>query len=55
MDDHRDALKAREGEVADLCRRMEELSAAGQASTEKISWLKVDLSRELAARSSREE
>ena len=37
QDDHMDALKARKGEVADLRREMEELSAAGKAVTEKIS------------------
>ena len=55
LDDHRDALKVREGEVSDFCRRMEELSAAGQTATEEISRLKKDLSHEVAAHSNREE
>ena len=37
------SLKEKEGEVADLCRGMEELSAARKATTEEISWLKADL------------
>ena len=55
LDDHQNALKAREGEVSDLCRRMKELSATGQAATEEIGWLKEDLSREVSAHLSREE
>ena len=55
LDDHRDALKARECEVADLRRKMEGLSATGKATTEESSWLKVDLGREVVARSSRED
>ena len=55
LDDYWDALKAKEGVVADLRRRMEELSVAGKAATEEISWLKVDLCHEVTARSSREE
>ena len=55
LDDHWDVLKAREGEVSDLRWRMEELSAAGQAATEEIGWLKEDLSREVAAHLTREE
>ena len=52
--DHRDALKAKEGKVADLCQGMEKLSAAGKAATEEISRLKVDLSHEAVVRSSLE-
>ena len=55
LDDHRDALKARKGEVSDLRRRMEELSAAEQIATEEIGLLRENLSREVAARLSREE
>ena len=55
LDDHRDALKEREGEVSDLRQGMEELNAAGKAATEEISRLKVDWGREVVAHSSREE
>ena len=55
LDDHRDALKAREGGIVDLHRRMEELSAAGKAATEEISRLKVDLNHEVVAYSSQKE
>ena len=55
LDEHRDALKAKEGEVADLCRGKEELSAAGKAVTEEISRLKEDLCQEVRARSSQKE
>jgi len=48
--DHRDVLKARKGEVADLCWGMEELSATEKATTEEISRLKVDFGREVVAR-----
>ena len=39
----------REGEVSDVRRRMEELSAVGQVATEEIGRLKQDLSREVTA------
>jgi len=55
IDDHRDALKVKEGEVADLHQGMEELSAAGQAATKEISRLKEDLCCEVKTRSSWEE
>ena len=55
LDDHRDALKARESEFAYLHWGMEELSAVGKAATEDINRLKVDLGHETVARSSREE
>jgi len=55
LDDHRDALKARKGEVSDVRRRMEDLSAVWQAANEEIGRLKEDLSREVAARLSRKE
>ena len=55
LDDHRDALKVREGKVIDLCQGMEKLSVAKKAATEEISRLKVYLSCEVVARSSREE
>ena len=55
LDDHRDALKARKGEVADLRWGMEELSVAGRAVTEEISRLRVDFGHEVVAHSSREE
>ena len=45
LDDHRDALKAREGEVDDLRWGMEKLSVAGKATNEEISWLKWWLAR----------
>ena len=37
LDDQREALKEKDGEVADLRRRIEELSVAEKAATEKIS------------------
>ena len=43
------------GEVADLHREMEELSAAGQVATKEIRQLKEDLCREVKTRSSWEE
>jgi len=55
LDDHWDALKAREGEISELHRRMKELSAAMQATTEENGWLKEDLIRKVATRLSREE
>ena len=55
LDEHRDALKAKEGEVADLYRGMEELSAAGQVATKEIRRLKEDLCCEVKTRSSWEE
>ena len=55
LDDHWDALKAKEGEVANVHREMEELIATGKAATEEISQLKVDLDNEAGVRSSREE
>jgi len=48
-------LKAKEGEVTDLCQKIEGLSVTGKTVTEEISQLKVDLRREVTARSSREE
>ena len=45
----------KEGEVIDLRRRMEELSAVEKATTKKISRLKVNLGREVVARLSQEE
>ena len=54
QDDHRDAMKAKKGEAADLCQGMEKLSAAGKAATEEISRLKVDLNHEAVVRSSLE-
>ena len=53
LDDHQDALKAKDDKVADLRWRMEELSAAGKGTTKEISQLKVDLCREVAAHSNR--
>ena len=50
LDELQDALKVREGEVSDLCQRMEKLSAAGQATAEDIGRLKENLGREVAAR-----
>jgi len=55
LDKHRDALKVKKGEVADLHREMEELSAAGQVATKEIRQLKEDLCREVKTRSSWEE
>ena len=55
LNNHRDTLKAKEGEVTDLRREMEGLSVAGKTVTKEISQLKVDLCREVTARSSREE
>jgi len=55
LDDHRDALKAREGKVSDLCRRIEGLSSVGQAASKEIGRLKEDLGCEVAAHLSREE
>ena len=55
LNDYWDALKAREDEVVDLCRGMEEVSAAGKAATEEISRLKIDVGCEVVAHSSREE
>jgi len=55
LDDHQDALTAKEGKVADLRQEMEGLSATGKTTTEEICQLKVDLCREVMARSSREE
>ena len=55
LDDHWDALKAREGEVSDLRRKMEELNAAGQATTEEIGRLKEYLGRKLATHLIRKE
>ena len=55
LDDHWDALKAKKGEVADLRREMEGLIITGKMATEEINQLKVDLCREVTARSSREE
>ena len=43
LDDHRDALKAKKGEVVDSRWGTEELSATGKAMTEEISQLKVDM------------
>ena len=40
LDDHRDALKAKEDEVVNLHRGMKELSTTGNATTEEISRLK---------------
>ena len=54
LDDHRDALKAKEGEVADLRQEVEELSAMGKVATEEISWHKVYLDHKAMVRSSRE-
>jgi len=45
----------KKGEVADLHREMEELSAAGQVATKEIRQLKEDLCREVKTRSSWEE
>ena len=55
LDDHQDALKVKEGEVADLCQGREELSVAGKVVSEEISQLKVDLCHEVTACSSQEE
>ena len=55
LDYQRDALKVKEGEMADLRRGMEELSAARKAAIEEICQLKEDLCHEVRARSSREE
>ena len=52
LDDHRNALKTKEGEVADLRRETEGLHVV---TTEEISWPKVDLCCEVKACSSREE
>jgi len=54
LDDHRDTLKAKKGEVADLRWGMEKLSAAEKAATEEISQLKVNLCHEVASCSSQE-
>ena len=56
LDNHREALKEKEkeGEVDDLRRGMEDLSATGKTVTEEISRLKVDLDHKAVARSSRE-
>ena len=45
----------KEGEVTDLCQKIEGLSIAGKTVTEEISQLKVDLRREVTTRSSWEE
>jgi len=51
LDDHRKALKEKDGEVADLYQRMEELSAAGKAASEEISRLRAGLDHEVVIRS----
>ena len=54
LDDHKKALKKKEGEVIDLHRGMEELSSAGKVTTEEISRLKTNLDHEAVVHSSRE-
>ena len=54
LDDHREALKERDGEIADLHRRVEELSAAEKVATE-ISRLRANLDHEAVLRSNRKE
>ena len=39
LDDHREALKKKDDDIADLCRRMEELSAVEKVAAEEISQL----------------
>ena len=46
LDDHWDALKAREGKVADLHGGMEKVIVAEKAMTEETNRLKVDFSCE---------
>jgi len=55
LDDHQDALKAKEGEIATSCREMKELSAAKKTVTEEVSRLKVDLDHETVVCSNQEE
>ena len=51
LDDHRDALKEKEGTIAKLRQKVEELSAAGEAAAEKINRLQAE-DQEVAVQSS---
>ena len=55
LDDHREALKKKDGEVTDLRRRMEEFSAAAKAAAEEVSRLRANLDHGAVVRSNREE
>ena len=55
LDDHIEALKERDGEVADLCQKVKKLNAAEKASTEEISQLQANLDHEAVVHSHREE
>ena len=50
LDDHRDDLEVKEGEVVDLCWGMEDLSVREKVTTEEISRLKVNLDHEEVVR-----
>ena len=55
LDEQKEALKEKDGEVVDLRRRMEELSAAEKAATEENSQLRADLDHQAVVRSNWEE
>jgi len=52
LDHHQDALKEKESTIAELRHKVEELSAAGKAATEKINRLQEDLNHKVAVQSS---
>ena len=54
MDDHREALREKEGKIDELFREVKKLNAAGEAATAQISWLRADLDREAVVHSSHE-
>jgi len=54
LDAHRDALKEKEGTIAELLRRMKEHSAAGEVVSSKVSRLQAHLDHEVVVQQGRE-
>jgi len=54
LDAHRDALKE-DGTIAELLRRVEQLSAAGEAAFAKVAQLQADLDHKVVVQQSWEE
>jgi len=52
LNDHREALREKEGKIDELLWEVAKLNATGETTTVKISWLRVDLDHEAGVRSS---
>ena len=54
LDAHRDVLKEKEGTMAELLRKVEEINAEGKEANTKITQLQADLDNEATVQQGRE-